>query len=207
MTKIGQGTRTAASDEQGTLAPSWREEGARRNPQKGLKRRSMRCFDCGKEGHMVRDCRTNSKGRRNKFNPNEHKFNMKGNDESSTKGDGKACEAARVRHHEKLDTGNTAKRYSQTREPVVLVDSDASEHGVNDVNIFMLKEQIAPVEVELTSGQVVSAKNRGIVAISIGNTRMTLSNVHYISELHMNLLSCSRIDTNGVTTIIGSETC
>lgn len=82
-----------------------------------------------------------------------------------------------------------------------------SEHILNNVNIFMLIEETTPVEVGFCDRQEASAKHRGLLTIRIGKMRITLSNVQYISELHMSLLLRSRMDTKGVSTSIGNGAC
>lgn len=86
------------------------------------------------------------------------------------------------------------------KRPVILVDSSASNHVVNNANISMLIEDIAAIEFGLSDGHVFSAKRRGLLAIRIGETTIALSNVHYIPGLHTNLLSCSCIDAKCTTT-------
>lgn len=113
-----------------------------------------------------------------------------------------------MRQYRKEDIQSNAYRYPRTTEkPVTSVDSSTLAHVVNGAIFFMSVEKITPVEVRLATGQEVLGKHRGIVAITIGNTTITLSNVHCITEQHMNLLSSSRIGANCVTTIVHNAHC
>lgn len=60
---------------------------------------------------------------------------------------------------------------------------------------------------KLAHGKVVTASHRGEVRMRIGKTVEKVSSVHYIPELQINLLSCSRINHKGMTTIISNGNC
>lgn len=89
----------------------------------------------------------------------------------------------------------------------MMIDSGASEHVVNDVRFFETIEPIQGIQVELANDTVVTATGKGTVPVDVSGSRIPLTNVHYIPDLKMNLLSCTRLDGDGITSVISRNRC
>jgi hypothetical protein len=97
---------------------------------------------------------------------------------------------------------------STVKDEVWTVDSGASDHYCNELNLFhKVKELETPVKVSVANDQIVMATHKGDINIQadVGNKAvpLTLSNVYYVKELGCNLLSVSQIEAKGYLTEFG----
>lgn len=54
----------------------------------------------------------------------------------------------------------------------------------------------------MANGTVVSATGKRTVPVDVSRLRILLTNGHYIPDFHTELVSCTRFDGPGITTVI-----
>ena len=145
-------------------------------------RSSMRCFKCNEIGHIARYCK-------NKKGSNKQK-----------KEDRPKIRAALARKS-KIDAD-------------FIVDSGCTQHITNDLKNFTKVYDIDPIKVHLADDRIVEAKQEGSVQIELSRrgkgkhvTQLMLSRVLYIPDAGANLISCTQLDSVGISTLIEKGEC
>lgn len=89
----------------------------------------------------------------------------------------------------------------------MVFDSGASEHIVADIGLFYTITGMNEVNVELADRSTVMFEYSVKVFIDIGSMPVSLGTLLIIPKHQVNLLSCSRIDEPGITTMISERKC
>lgn len=75
------------------------------------------------------------------------------------------------------------------------------------IGLFHRITEVDEVEVELADESIVRSKYKGRAFIDIGSMTVWLGTVSFILKLQLNLLSWSRLDNHGITTMSSERTC
>jgi hypothetical protein len=78
-----------------------------------------------------------------------------------------------------------------------LIDSGCTSHMSKFLSIFSSIDRLVQPKIKLGNGDIVQAKGKGTVAVSINKGIRTITNVLYIPELDQNLLSVAQMLRNG----------
>lgn len=156
---------------------------------RGLHKSQIRCYRCNRKGHIARNCRTKLK--------NEQEESTNNNEE------------------EDEPTVRAAVAMDKKGGSDFIMDSGCTEHISNKSENFTKIENITPIRVYLANNFVVEAKQKGMVSIDIyrsdrgrtKTTRLALSNVLYIPEASVNLISCTQLDKYGISTLFQNGKC
>jgi Reverse transcriptase (RNA-dependent DNA polymerase)/gag-polypeptide of LTR copia-type/GAG-pre-integrase domain/Integrase core domain len=101
---------------------------------------------------------------------------------------------------------------AQSNTKSFLLDSGASAHMCPNKNWLHNFHKIAPREIRLGDNSVVSADAAGELILALpyrtgGRLNLHIDNVLYVPDLGLNLLSCSRLAANGVSSIFHDKGC
>lgn len=108
---------------------------------------------------------------------------------------------------------NNAKRITETEschmhdEIEIIVDIEALEYVVYDVNLLDICESLTEMITELAEGSPVTATAKRKVILNVNEDCIILKNVYYILSLRLSLISCSRFDKKDMTTSIAKSLC
>lgn len=164
---------------------------------------NIKCFSCGKNGHIKRDCVANRtcyycrkpghtinacRYRLNKLQPIDNK-----NDRNESGKD-------------------NAFVTNFSDEKSWLVDTGASEHMCYDRNLFSTYTELSNVrKVVIGDGSELNAVGYGIIKLKAYNgekwINTTLNNVLYVPKMTVNLFSVRNVMDNGYKMLFDSETC
>ncbi|KAJ8030725.1 hypothetical protein HOLleu_27212 [Holothuria leucospilota] len=174
------------------------------------KRKGPKCYNCGKFGHIQRNCtepaqaekRYNS-GHRNKKHV-RHKANNVKTKRRDSSSDNESVGLV-VRHALSANAGGPLNSW--------IVDSGATCHMCNDDKLFVELDSLTKsIEITLGDGHALQAAGQGVVALEMnlsnGKTKKCkLHNVLYVPNLSYNLLSVSKATESGKTTRFTEEGC
>jgi len=74
-----------------------------------------------------------------------------------------------------------------------IIDSGATDHVCHNLNAFTTSTKIEPILISLPNGQAVYATYSGIVKLS---AKLYLTNVLYVPQFQLNLISISKLSLN-----------
>lgn len=166
-------------------------------------RASIKCFYCGKFGHIQRFCRIRaedeSKAKSEKSNTKQKAAHKPQNEDSSSCSEGDAVVASHAL------TANVASNW--------IVDSGATCHMCSDPKVFTKFRSLEPPQkVTLGDGHELKATGQGIVKLTIrlSNGKIKeckLNDVLFVPNLSYNLLSVSKAAETGKTTKFDETRC
>lgn len=90
---------------------------------------------------------------------------------------------------------------------LIVVGSETSNHVVWDQDLLIILQQVPKAPVKLPSGSRRDSNRHGMLYLQVDQERMTLTNVYYIPDINLNIMSCSRLAEKGVTTTVNNVTC
>lgn len=158
--------------------PAHKKDDKIRQRTSGVQKKKVRCFACGKIGHIARDC--------DQF-PDEEKDQQKK----------RSLPHAKIATHMAL----CAKDEAASHPGVWHLDSGATDHMTSQrskVTDFMPCESA----VETANRESIKVEGKGRVEIQLseqcGGTNITLEDVLYVPALNGNLLSVGRIEERGL---------
>lgn len=174
-------------------------------------RSSRKCFQCGKTGHIKRNCK-------NKVKSNICVYCKRSNHKSvdcwfkNSKNKG-------VKKNEPSEQGNafpvsvlSSAFYSTSDSSLWIMDSGASEHMCSSVSMFTkYKELECPRPIIIGDGKVIKAVGTGIIQLEAYNGKewisSTLNNVLHVPAIKINLFSASSAADRGYNMTIEKECC
>lgn len=110
----------------------------------------------------------------------------------SVPSEGSAPSAAHMVHsHDVL--GGIYSLPSHFSSPNRIIDTDASNHMINSINLFSSNIRICQSSISLPDGQSVLVSHIGIVQLS---PSLILENVLCVTSFHFNLISVSKLTTD-----------
>lgn len=133
--------------------------------------RKLKCFGCGKIGHIKSKCRALKNSNNENKNSNES-GNKSGNDKAAKKTANKAATmmCAVVNEHEKSCNtkqtveAHTVQRDDDTSKIKFLMDSGATQHMVNDERYFDHVKNVDDIEIRIAKkNQCILAKQEVIL--------------------------------------------
>lgn len=113
----------------------------------------------------------------------------------------------KVKPREKKDKSFFCAMSVNLGNEVFCVDSGATHNLTNNLKILHNYKEEAPVEIKVANGEKLLASGRGSVKISLQNTLRTISEVLYVPELTVNLLSVSAMTRKGFTVVFDKNVC
>ena len=161
-------------------------------------KRSIKCFECGKLGHMKKDCRLFiQKCKRENYN-------------SYSKNSNNMAVCNEITEDELI---LYASAFSANASRQWIIDSGATQHMCCDREMFTEFSQLSnPISVEVGDGRPLAATGEGKVTLSLqlpGDKviKCTLEKVLYVPKLAHNLISVSHIVQSGKTTKFLAKYC
>ena len=166
--------------------------------QQKQNKRYIKCFNCGKEGHMKKDCRMLKYQKANKPNKSE---------------------SVNVTHSQPNNDSNITllagafTSVDEIEKNAFIIDSGATQHmccsNENMINYEMLS---TPVSVQIGDGRVLKGVGTGCINIktSLPNNEIKnicLQDVLHVPELSFNLISVSKASANGRRVIFTDDAC
>lgn len=171
---------------------------------------TRKCFQCGKVGHLKKDCKSNNKGNCcNYCKKKNHKSSdcwFKNKNKKNNVNDIKQSNAFSVFELSSLF-------YSQLeRENCFVMDSGATEHMCHDVNMFTKYKKLdSPRPIVIGDGKVIQAIGTGIITLEAYTGKewinTTLNNVLHVPDIKMNLFSVSSTADRGYVVTVNSKVC
>lgn len=164
---------------------------ANKSQRRFQKKKPIYCFNCGLKGHKSVDCRKPKKD-----NNNEKRFGGFSRGEGSDDTKSVVLMAGGVKYDKNVD--GTFKS---------AVDSGATDHMFNDVNLLTLPRKLSkPMTVSTAKdGELIRAVEGGtILATTVVSGRekdVTFGNALYVPDLKYNLISVSRMRKAGATVV------
>ncbi|UYV74187.1 hypothetical protein LAZ67_11002345 [Cordylochernes scorpioides] len=155
--------------------------------------RQIRCFSCGKLGHIARNCRFANSSRRTN--------------------EGMLKQSTLDLTHKVLFANNFKNNNSQN---IWFLDSGATEHMTSN-RLKMTNTKSISTSVEMANNEKIKVSEMGDVTIKLGHEyggeTLFLENVLYVPELDGNILSVERIEErgnkvlfqNGKASVFGSD--
>jgi hypothetical protein len=184
-----------------------------RSTPKGTARSPRVCYNCGKPGHIAKDCRLPARGRlgNNQQRNNTPVLVAQQNPRPAVAGQEVAFSA--VAHQ----LGSSSKQAATIGQPKAgysrqlwIVDSGATSHITADISCLH-DVRPADVVVNFGNGSIGRAEAVGDVILSgvpgIYGTNLTLRNVLYVPDAADNLLSIKRVTDAGWRVSIDLEKC
>jgi hypothetical protein len=181
------------------------------------------CTRCGKTGHEVASCWWNPDNPRNKLGNSNRTSDSKSRvNNASTKN-----EAGRAKSSHRHHSSSTSKKSKNSKEKVLmlnmtshkksgnhefLLDSGASSHMSPQRDWLHNMHPIQTREIMLGNDATVSAEAAGDMILRLpyrdGKTlKLVISDVLYVPDLGINLLSCSRLAMRGVASVFNKDEC
>nr|XP_041630463.1 cation-independent mannose-6-phosphate receptor isoform X2 [Drosophila kikkawai] len=176
----------------------------------------LKCFHCGKLGHMKKDCfflKRQAGGNQNihaQSNVRERQAQMATATQPERSFAFMTNLAVRERQTQMAAAQpdcafafmmKLANSSEQTDGVDFILDSGASDHIVNDITLFSEYENINPsVAIEIAKrGEFVYATAKGLVSLNSSGKNITLQNVLYCKEIPHNLLSVKKMLDAGMS--------
>ena len=160
------------------------------------------CFNCGKAGHKKQDCW--SKGGGNYGNKNKSTSRQRAHLAKST------TEVKEENNHKYRYAFMVSKTINKDSNTWYL-DSGSTNHMVNDLKWFTTYKKINNQEIQVAKDDItVTATHSGTVVIKVPSendsfNEISLSNVLYVSDLPMNLLSTRQLTKTGAKVVFEKE--
>lgn len=176
--------------------------GPRGAPSSTRKLTSVRCFNCRRTEHFTQSCCDTVK---RKWNMTTNKFLIEWEETTPKTVEKKTPYTSTPLT--RLNNMILGDIDSDRKAKAIMVNREASEHVVNNVKLFETLTPSLEKYVELVDRTKVTAKGKGTVTVHIDGIRNTLRNVHYISTLKPNLMSCSTPDYEEGTTTMLEDRC
>ena len=163
--------------------------------------RGIKCYNCGKEGHIQKNCWSNNIGKSNNIgNENFSSGSSSGNSQSfvtDIKNSDVACAFTAYAPHVSSFMSNNENKNSEW-----LLDSGASSHFTGDrsllENIVKLNEPL----VAKTGNGISNYSEIGDINLQINDKMMILKEVIYIPKFSANLISAGRIVNKAMHNIV-----
>lgn len=89
----------------------------------------------------------------------------------------------------------------------IIIDSGASEHVVTGEEYLFDVKQMPKITVEPPNGKSVVLSFERIVKVDVGKEHPIFYKVYFIFCNKLSLISCSRMDEHGITSIFAQEMC
>lgn len=87
------------------------------------------------------------------------------------------------------------------------MDSRATEHAVNNLMYFEKVTKIEGVNFTVADGSKALATHKGEALVMVTDQPIILKNVYYGPSLHLNVMSCARLDERGLATSLAKGQC
>ena len=166
------------------------------------KKRGPKCYNCGKYGHIKRNCRSNPEQKSVADKGFKQRANAAGTKQRNNSSDRESVGLV-VQH----------AMSSHSKKTAWIVDSGATCHMCNDQSVFVTYESLkTPLKVTLGDGYEVDALGRGVVILyselpSGRSKRCKLHDVLHVPRLSYNLFSVSMATKRDKTVRFGKTNC
>lgn len=168
-----------------------------------------KCFQCGKTGHLKKDCKSKNRGNNihcNYCKKSNHKskycwFKNKKNNVNKSQSNAFSVFMLSSLFHSQLESSNSW-----------VMDSGASEHMCHDISMFTKYKKLeCPRPIVIGDGKVIQAIGIGMIALEAYTGKQwietTLNNVLHVPNLKMNLFSASSTADRGYIMTINNKFC
>ncbi|KAG7570493.1 Zinc finger CCHC-type [Arabidopsis thaliana x Arabidopsis arenosa] len=149
-------------------------------------RETRSCFNCGKQGHIFRDCR-NRKSEEAQVNQEQ--------EPEEVEEEAYQMFTARLATHESFE------------EDTWLIDSGCTNHMTPNENMFVRIDSTFQVPILIGNGVVLMSKGKGDVNIMTREGKRVIKNVFLVPEITKNLLSVSQMIENGYEVVFKQHSC
>lgn len=82
------------------------------------------------------------------------------------------------------------------------VHNGANEHAVNDLSYFEEVEKIDTLQLTVAEVSKTPATHKGEVLVKFSDQLTLLRDVYLVPLLHLDMMSCSKLDERGISTTI-----
>ncbi len=172
----------------------------------------VRCYGCGEEGHIRKDCPTNPWDNDEKDDSSRPKFERKkssktGNDASKPSGRKKDKAAAAADNDDDEEPSKERAwmaTFHHSQAPGWLIDSGATRHMTPLRNLFVRFSHCGG-EVEFGNQGELPVAGRGDIEIMMGGRSQKLKDVLYVPKMSANLLSIMALDRKGYSVTFGGQ--
>ena len=153
------------------------------------------CYRCGRAGHKAKVCHAKRKVDGTPLNDKKV--------EQRTK--------PLLKHTPRLAMlCSQGRKNKESMEGVVSLDSAASEHVTNDRSLLTNIKPVESFQIEIADGRVVEAHEQGELILKMKDQKgkvlgsLLLRKVYYIKDIELSLISVSRLDEHGITSVFSS---
>jgi hypothetical protein len=163
---------------------------------------SVQCYKCGNYGHISPNCTTNNKNKRNRDDENDS------NDDNDHNTNNSSFIASNTSHNKRfkhsvyvvINTANHAYSVNDTVE--CILDSGASDHYFSVITLMTHLRTIHPPRTLQSANGTSICDQVGEVVLRIDNDHtLTLTDVGYVPDFYVNLISVSKIVQTGADVI------
>ena len=167
----------------------------RKKPRNYNSKQTLKCHQCGRSGHKIKDCYYYKKNR--KYNEERKRTvqTVQMTEQSQNNASGFTFMAGDYQ----LNTGEMV---------IFLLDSGASDHLINQENLFSSFTMLQPpLNISVAkNGAYITATKRGIIHVTSNKgVDGVLENVFYCPEVPYNLLSVRKMQEAGLGIVFDSE--
>lgn len=164
---------------------------------------NVQCFTCGKMGHLSTSCyRNQSRKRQHDNDDNSNRFaatSSSSDDSLITNSRNKKKRSAFVVIS---NTSSAFHSFSSSHSSDWILDGGATDHYVSDINMMTNIRTLTTPRTIITANSTSSSNTIGTVIIDISpDHQLTLHDVLYLPDFHVNLISVRKITMSGAEVI------
>lgn len=176
------------------------------------KRTPKKCTYCKKLGHLEDSCFKNPES--SSFKGNQDYRNQSRGAKESTNEGRKETEKKKKASKPTLAMAFVNSfncNVAEYDDEEFIIDSGATHHICSDLSLFNNFEVMEPIEITLADASTVTCNTKGQVDFMMSTdeepTWVRLSDVLFVEELCLNLVSPAVLDDHGISTIFGKQVC